>query len=206
MYVGSFKKHQRDETFHDIASTKKTNVASITQLTHYLSDFTFTLFRTLRMIASEFASRANNEPPVSRFIGDCPYDCRDVNSRRVTGRHGVTRNAIRVSYNTNIHCYPARDAPSTDHMSRCRDYAVNIAIADMSPAGGAEKSGADSRAREGIDREKCIHVFSNNTRLTNDVECFKQKYTYMLVKNENIKKKIHICILRSIFYTRYYFS
>lgn len=39
----------------------------------------------------------------------------------------TTREAASMSLRA-IHCCPARDGPPTDHMSRCRDYAVNIAI------------------------------------------------------------------------------
>lgn len=82
---------------------ERENKRCINNTTHALVFVRFTFVRVSFPDASNRnSSRANNEPSVSRLIEieDCPCDCRAVNLRRVTGRRGVMRNAIRGSYTT----------------------------------------------------------------------------------------------------------
>jgi len=72
-------------------------------------------------------------------------DREQQSAKRATATWHETR--FDLIHTANIRCYSARDGPPTDHMSRCRDYAVNIAIAGTSPAaGGRGRSGANRRA------------------------------------------------------------
>lgn len=155
-----------DETFH-IALEGGNTITSMTQLTlvryvhirarHFSSD-------TPSYLSNRNASRTQTSHPlrVSSKSEIVRTTVELSTLPKVTGCDGVTRHAIRVLHltGTNVPCYPARDAPTTDHMSRCRDYAVNIAIAGWWE-GGEEWC---QQPRERGDREKCIRVFSN-TRL-----------------------------------------
>lgn len=99
-----------------------------------------------------------NEPSSLPFAfrrdRNCYANCYSTAREAHAGTRRETRFDRRVHHN--VHCYPAHDGPPTDHMSRCRDYAVNIAIAGTSPLPAVEGCNKRASSFERGDRSRGV--------------------------------------------------